>query len=162
MAQTAFSRLFWPKVHFKDPTYYWILHKYRFSKISKIFVLFICDSAEIYPNFEASLLGLRTSVPPETASRWRPILLTIIWYQAREISRWPTSSFLDLKGGHFSHFFARFSKILENFGFFFCFFGRALGYLQNDKKNSGHQSFLGKIWQIQKSGFLGPILGVPG
>ena len=53
----------------------------------------------------------------------------------------------------------KFWKILD---FFFCFFGRALGYLQNDKKNSGHQSFLGKIWQIQKSGFLGPILGVPG
>ena len=161
-AKTAFYGPFRPKFHFKDPTYYWILHGKTLSKFLKIFVFIICESAEIYPNFKAQFLSLWGLFQKAAGSWWRPNLLAFKWCTPTWIPRIPIGPFRASKGGHFFAFFGHFSKILKKKKkfCFVLFFERALGYLQKDKKNLDQLSFLWEIWQIQNSGLLGPLWGV--
>ena len=77
-----------------------------------------------------------------------------------EFRGFPLGRFGPQRGVTFSRFLAIFPKFWKKKNFLLLFFKRALGYLQKDKKNLDQLSFLWEIWQIQKSGLLGPLWGV--
>ena len=77
-----------------------------------------------------------------------------------EFRGFPLGRFGPQRGVTFSRFLAIFPKFWKKKIFLLLFFKRALGYLQKDKKILDQLSFLWEIWQIQKSGLLGPLWGV--